>query len=90
MACSDPGNPYCASSQSGTKNDFNANFSFPDQNVITRYRLFAGFKLRFAIVFLAAQYEVFFAGSSRDGSASSAKDQSGTQNALSLSAGLDF
>jgi hypothetical protein len=89
-AGSDPGNSYCAPSQAGTKNDFNANFSFPDQNVITRYRLFAGFKLRFAIVFFSAQYEVFFAGSSRDGSASSAKDQSGTQNALSLSTGLDF
>jgi hypothetical protein len=89
-AGSDPGNPYCSSSQASTKNDFNANFSFPDQNVITRYRLFAGFKLRFAIVFFAAQYEVFFAGSSRDGSASSAKDQSGTQNAMSLSTGLDF
>jgi len=89
-AGSDPGNQYCSSSQSGTKNDFNANFSFPGQNAITRYRLFAGFKLRFAIAFFAAQYEVFFAGSSRDGSAFSAKDQSATQNALSLSAGLDF
>jgi hypothetical protein len=89
-AGSDPGNSYCASSQAGTKNDFDANFAFPAQNTITRYRLFAGFKLRFAIVFFAAQYEVFFAGSSRDGSASSAKDQSGTQNALSLSTGLDF
>jgi len=87
---SDPGSQYCASSQAGTKNDFNANFAFPDQNAITRYRVFAGFKLRFAITFLAAQYEVFFAGSSRDGSAFSAKDQSGTQNALSLSTGLDF
>jgi hypothetical protein len=89
-AGSDPGNQYCASSQAGTKNDFNANFSFPDQNAITRYRVFAGFKLRFAIVFFAAQYEVFFAGSSRDGNASSARDQSATQNALSLSTGLDF
>ena len=67
-----------------------ASFSFPDQNAITRYRVFAGFKLRFAIVFFAAQYEVFFAGASRDGSSFSAKDQSATQNALSLSTGLDF
>jgi hypothetical protein len=87
---SDPGNPYCAASQTGTRNDFDANFSFPDQDVITRYRVFAGFKLRFAIVFFAAQYQAVFAGSTRDGSAASAKDQSNTQSALSLSSGLQF
>jgi hypothetical protein len=86
----DPGNPYCSSSQTGTPNDLNANFRFPDQNAITRYRLFVGFKIKFAIAFFAAQYEAYFSGSTRDGSAFSAKDQSGTQNALSLSTGLDF
>ena len=87
---SDPGNPYCSSAQTGTRNDFDANFRFPGQNVITRYRLFVGFKVKFAIAFFAAQYEAYFAGSTRDGSTFSARDQSGTQNALSLSTGLDF
>jgi hypothetical protein len=87
---SDPGNPYCSSSQTGTTNDLYANFRFPDQNAITRYRLFLGFKIKFAIAFFAAQYEAYFAGATRDGSSFSARDQSGTQNALSLSTGLDF
>jgi hypothetical protein len=87
---SNPGNLYCSSSQTGTTNDFNANFRFPGQNAITRYRLFLGFKIKFAVAFFAAQYEAYFAGSTRDGSAFSARDQSGTQNALSLSTGLDF
>ena len=89
-ADSDPGTPYCASSQAGTKNDSNANFSFPDQDAITRFRLFAGFKLKFSVVFFAAQYDVFFAGSSRYRGSDSAKDKSTTQSALSLSAGLGF
>ena len=87
---SDPGNPYCSSAQTGTRNDFDANFRFPGQNAITRYRLFVGFKVKFAVAFFAAQYEAYFAGSTRDGSTFSARDQSGTQNALSLSTGLDF
>jgi hypothetical protein len=87
---SNPGNLYCSSSQTGTTNDVNANFRFPGQNAITRYRLFLGFKIKFAVAFFAAQYEAYFAGSTRDGSAFSARDQSGTQNALSLSTGLDF
>jgi hypothetical protein len=87
-AGSNPGS--CASSQSGTKNDFDANFSFPDQNTITRYRVFGGLKLKFAVVFFTAQYEAYFAGSSRDGSTASARDRSATQSALSLSSGLDF
>ncbi len=78
------------SSQAGTKNDPNASFSFPDQDAINRYRLFAGFKLKFSVVFFTAQYEVFFSGSSRYASGDSAKDQSATQSALSLSAGLGF
>jgi hypothetical protein len=86
-AGSDPGTRYCASSQAGTRDDFDANFSFPAQNAITRYRMFAGFKLRFAVIFFSAQYELYFAGESRDGTAG---DQSATQNALSLSTGLHF
>ena len=67
-----------------------ATFSFPDQDAITRFRLFAGFKLKFSVVFFAAQYDVFFAGSSRYRGSDSAKDKSTTQSALSLSAGLGF
>jgi hypothetical protein len=67
-----------------------AYFSFPDQDAINRFRLFVGFKLKFSVVFFAAQYDAFFAGSGRYTSTDSAKDQSGTQNALSLSAGLGF
>jgi hypothetical protein len=86
-AGSDPGTRYCASSQAGTKNDLDANFSFPAQNAITRYRIFAGLKLRFAAVFFSAQYELYFAGASRGASATV---QSAIQNALSLSTGLHF
>jgi hypothetical protein len=85
-----PVSPYCAPAQAGTKNDFEANFSFPDQNTITRYRVLGGFKLKFAVVFFTAQYEAYFAGSTRDGSTASARDQSATQSSLSLSSGLDF
>jgi hypothetical protein len=87
---------YCAVSQSGTTNDLNANYAFPTQDEITRYRVFGGAKLKFGILALVAQYELFPAGNSRvssvnrDGSVSSAVDQSGRQSALSLSAGLDF
>jgi hypothetical protein len=81
------GNPYCASSQTGTNNDLKANFSFSSQNAITRYRVFLGLKIRFAVTFFSAQYEAFFAGASQDGGA---KDQSHTQNSLSLSTGLQF
>ena len=87
---SDPGTAYCPSTPTGKSSDFNANFRFPGQNVIIRYRLFVGFKVKFAIAFFAAQYEAYLAGSTRDGSTFSARDQSGTQNALSLSTGLDF
>jgi hypothetical protein len=87
---SNPGTPYCSSTPTGKSNDFNANFRFPGQNSITRYRLFLGFKIKFAVAFFAVQYEAYFAGSTRDGSAFSARDQSSTQNALSLSTGLDF
>jgi hypothetical protein len=84
---SNPGTQYCSPSQAGKTNDLDANFSFSAQNAITRYRLFAGFKLRFAVVFFSAQYELYLAGGSRDGIV---KDQSAMQNALSLSTGIHF
>jgi hypothetical protein len=82
---------YCAETQRGTSNDSLANFSFPDQDAITRNRFFGGAKLKFAIVFVALQYEIVPSGHSRDQSkATGARDGSGKQEGLSLSAGFDF
>ena len=86
-----PPNAQCAASQAGSGDDLNANFTFPEQDVITRHRFFGGFKLKLAVLFLAAQVEVAVAGSSRDGSqAIGAVDRSATQQTYSLSAGFDF
>jgi hypothetical protein len=92
----------CASSQDPTntalyQNDLNANFTFQKQDVITRQRFFAGFKLRLSVVFVAAQVDIGLAGSSRSARTDSAGnplppavDRSGTQQTYSLSAGFDF
>ena len=79
---------HCTLAQSGTTNDFEANAAFPDQDVITRHRVFGGAKLKFGILDVIAQYELYLAGHSRD--ESSAVDQSKTQSAVSLSVGLEF
>jgi hypothetical protein len=82
---------YCANAQRGTANDYAATFSFPDQDTIKRNRLFGGAKLTFATVFVSAQYEFVPAGRSRDERrANGAKDGSGKQKSLSMSAGFDF
>lgn len=82
---------YCASAQRGTGNDYLASFKFPDQDTITRHRVFGGMKLRFAAVFLTAQYEVVPGGRSRDQKKpNGATDTSAQQQSLSLSAGFDF
>jgi hypothetical protein len=78
----------CAVAQSGTDNDFKANKAFPGQDVITRHRVFGGAKLKFGMLDIIAQYEIYLAGRSRD--ESSADDQSKTQSAVSLSVGLEF
>jgi hypothetical protein len=89
-------NPQCAASQDPSnsalyQNDLNANFTFQKQDVITRQRFFAGFKLRLSVVFVAAQVDIGLAGGSRDTSRSNgAIDRSGTQQTYSLSAGFDF
>jgi hypothetical protein len=82
----------CAASQAGAGDDVNANFKFPEQDVITRQRFFAGFKLKLAVLFLAAQAEFALAGSSRDSSqpVDAGVDRSGAQQTYSLSAGFDF
>ena len=87
-------NPQCAASQMpgpDFQNDLNANFTFPKQDMITRQRFFAGFKLKLSVVFVAAQVDVGLAGKSRDTSRPSGPmDHSGTQQTYSLSAGFDF
>jgi hypothetical protein len=80
----------CAVSQSGTPNDLKANVAFPSQDVITRYRVFGGAKLKFGLLDIIAQYELYLAGTSRDDSVVPAIDRSGRQSAFSLSLGLEF
>jgi hypothetical protein len=87
-------NPQCAASQMpgpAFQNDLNANFTFPKQDMITRQRFFAGFKLKLSVLFVAAMAELARAGTSRDSrSTTGAADRSGTQQTYSLSAGFDF
>lgn len=79
---------YCGA---GASNDGLANFAFPDQDTITRHRFFGGAKLKFAAVFAALQYEIVPAGRSRDeNKPNGARDDSGKQEGVSLSAGFDF
>jgi hypothetical protein len=84
------GGPQCAAAQSGSSNDTLANFTFPQQDVITRQRWSAGFKLKLAILFLVGEYDFILAGHSRDGTQPEVKDGSGSQQSFSLSAGFDF
>jgi hypothetical protein len=81
---------HCALAQSGTTNDLLANKAFPSQDVITRYRVFAGAKLKFGLLAMIAQYELYLAGTSRDDSVIPAVDHSHNQSAFSLSVGLEF
>jgi hypothetical protein len=71
-------------------NDFLANVAFSSQDVITRYRVFGGAKLKFGLLDIIAQYELYLAGTSRDDSVIPAVDHSGQQSAFSLSLGLEF
>jgi hypothetical protein len=87
----EPLGDYCADSQRGTDNDKRANVSFSEQSPIRRQRLSAGAKVKFAAVFLSAQYDLFPAGRSRDGrKANGARDDSGQQQGFAMSAGFDF
>jgi hypothetical protein len=84
-------NPQCAASQAGAGDDLNANFTFPSQDIITRQRVFGGFKLKLYVMFVAAQVEYVLAGTSTDSSQpDGAKDRAGKQQTYSLSAGFDF
>jgi hypothetical protein len=83
--------PYCAASQNGTFDDLGANFTFPDQDVILRQRWFGGLKLKLSTLFVVAEYDLVPKGTTTDERQSSgARDESGTQQSFSLSAGLDF
>jgi hypothetical protein len=83
--------PHCDPGQNGTSNDLLANFSFPDQDIITRQRLFAGFKLKLYVLFVTAEVDVALAGTSHDSKQpNGASDQSRAQETYSLSAGFDF
>jgi hypothetical protein len=82
---------YCAEAQRGTPNDALANFVFPEQDAIVRHRFFGGAKLKFATVFLSAQYEITPAGRTRDTrKPNGARDGSNKQESVSLSGGFDF
>ena len=94
-AFASPGGPApnmnCANSQMGAGDDLNANFTFPKQDIITRQRFFAGFKLKLSVLFVVAQAELAIAGTSRDTmSTTGAADRSGSQQTYSLSSGFDF
>ena len=89
-ALNDP-NTTCQASQNGTWNDTLANFTFPQQSVITRYRWSGGFKLKMSVLFLVGEYDFIQAGKSRDSKGPDAvRDGSGSQQSFSFSAGFDF
>ncbi len=79
----------CDPASNGTWNDLSANFTFPSQDVIIRYRWSLGIKLKLSVLFLTAEGDLIQHGSSYD-SQTGAADASGTQTAFSLSAGFDF
>jgi len=68
-----------------------ANFMFARQSPIRRQRLAGGVKIKFATVFLTAEYDLYPAGHSRDGhKANGARDDSRTQQGFALSGGFDY
>ena len=84
--------PRSCQAQAGTSADYGANFRFPGQSVIRRNRWFGGAKLKLWKLFLVGQFAWTTSGGSRDANAAmgAADDQSGSQKAVSLSAGFDL
>jgi hypothetical protein len=82
----------CPIDQAGTYGDLDANFTFPKQDLITRNRVYAGVKLKLATLFVVGQVALALAGKSQDERATGngARDASGSQQSVSLSAGFDF
>lgn len=73
--------------------DLNANFTFRDQNVITRQRIFLGAKLKFYVAALTLEYAYFMSGGSSDPGqpgASAVADQASGQSSLSLALSAQF
>jgi hypothetical protein len=84
--------------------DLRMNFVFPDQDNITRQRLFAGLKVRYYVFALTLEANFALAGSSVDDRATNvrcdnqgddegscdASDQAGGQESYSISLSLDF
>jgi hypothetical protein len=88
-----PANSACALVPPGGDpfSDYKANFTFAQQDVITRQRWSAGFKLKLSVVFLVGELDIAPAGHSQGGAASgNARDTSGTQQSFALSGGFDF
>jgi hypothetical protein len=79
----------CNPGDDGTWGDLGANFTFPSQDVIIRYRWTAGAKLKLSVLFVAAELEFIQHGSTHDSNADAA-DASGSQTGGSISAGFDF
>ena len=84
--------PRSCQAQAGTSADEGGNFRFPSQALITRSRWFGGAKLKLWKLFLVGQFAWTTAGGSRDAQTpmGAADDQSGSQKAVSLSAGFDL
>jgi hypothetical protein len=83
--------PYCPASQNGTWDDLGANFTFPDQDIITRQRWFGGLKLKLSVFFVVGQYAIALKGTSHDEKQTSgARDASALQQSFSFSGGFDF
>jgi hypothetical protein len=82
----------CAPAQAGTWGDLGANFTYPEQDVITRSRYYAGMKLKLTVLFLSAQFALIPGSGSRDESAATffARDDGRRQLSISVSAGFDF
>ena len=81
--------PGCDPANNGTWNDLDNNFTFPSQDVITRYRWSVGAKLKLSVLFLTVEGDLIQGGTSHDSNAD-VVDNSATQESFSLSAGLDF
>jgi hypothetical protein len=86
-----PTGSLCAANQGGTWGDLDANFTFPQQDVITRQRWSLGFKLKLAVLYMVGELDIIPSGTSHDEQQpEAARDRSGTQQSYNLSAGFDF
>jgi hypothetical protein len=91
VAATDPPPGTCLAANNGKLNDLSNNFTFPSQDIITRYRWFGGFKLKLSVVFVTAELDIVQHGTSHDTSQpGGATDSSATQETFSLAAGFDF